>query len=186
MKSARPAWRRRLLPAAVALAALNLLVLAVYTLPRSLSLRKAAERAAAARAELAQARAVREALQAQMEAVSANAKDTRRFYEVIGPSDRELLPVLEEVERIARVPGLKIGRRGYRQAKIKGAARLQRVSISVPIEGSYEDLVRFLDRVEASPRFLTVDKVALSNSGQGGMQLSVQLSAYFTGVGPVP
>jgi Tfp pilus assembly protein PilO len=50
--------------------------------------------------------------------------------------------------------------------------------MTLPLGGSYEELVGFLRDVEASPRFLTVDRVSMRAEGDGGARLQVELSTY--------
>ncbi|HKQ63167.1 MAG TPA: GspMb/PilO family protein [Candidatus Polarisedimenticolaceae bacterium] len=59
---------------------------------------------------------------------------------------------------------------------------LERFAMTVPLEGSYGDLRRFLRAVEASSKFLVVEQVALVENKQGGvlLQLNVVLASYFT------
>jgi len=50
--------------------------------------------------------------------------------------------------------------------------------MSLPIEGSYPQLVGFLRSVERSSRFLTVDGVQLRADAESGGSLQVDLSTY--------
>lgn len=59
---------------------------------------------------------------------------------------------------------------------------LDRSEMTVPLEGGYENLRRFLQAVEASETFLVVERVALGESAEGGesvLQLNVTLVTYF-------
>jgi len=57
-------------------------------------------------------------------------------------------------------------------------ARVERVVVTLPLEGSYAQLVGFLRQVETSPRFLTVDGVSMRADAETGAALQVELSAY--------
>lgn len=62
---------------------------------------------------------------------------------------------------------------------------LDRYDISLPLEGSYSDLRRFLQAVESSEKFLIVEKVALRQSSDPAargkkLQLNIDLATYFT------
>jgi Tfp pilus assembly protein PilO len=174
----RPFWKRRLLPAFLALAALNLLVLAAWTAPRTLRLRNATARVEAARETLEEEQAQAEQVQERASAIDANARDLARFYEtVVGTEQADLLPTLEEIEEMARAPGLSPGRRSFRRDEIEDVA-LERVSVVLPLEGSYEQLVGFLQEVERSPRFLTVDRISLRGEVDREATLQVELSAF--------
>ena len=61
--------------------------------------------------------------------------------------------------------------------------RLLRIKVTLPLEGSYAQLVAFLERVERSKHFLTVDRIALTGDTDGAANLQVELSAYFRSEG---
>jgi Tfp pilus assembly protein PilO len=177
VKPPRPAWRTRLVPLFLVLAAVNLLVLLAWTLPRGYRLRNASARAGAARAEVEQQRALVTGLRDRTQAVRENGRDLARFYErLVGPEQTELLPTLREVERMARLPGLSPGGRSFARETIDGT-QVERVSVTLPLEGSYTQLVGFLREVERSPRFLTVDGVSM-RSTEDRAALQVVLSMY--------
>lgn len=177
MRVERPFWRRWLLPAFVALAALNLLLLAVWTLPRGLRQRSASARLAAAQLEAQRERDATGRLRERISAIGSNTADVQRFYARFTGTERtDLVPTLEAVEQMARSPGLRPGSRAYGRSEVKNAP-LERVAITLPLSGSYDQLVGFLREVERSPRFLTVDGVSL-RADQGSARLQVEISAY--------
>jgi Tfp pilus assembly protein PilO len=179
--SQRGLWRRLLLPV-LALLGLNGLVLAAYTLPRTLQVKSATARAEEVRKELAREREANAVLRRQAEAIRANAADAARFYrEFVVGSRAELIPLLEDIDRMATEPGLKPSARTYQLEDVKGAD-LTRVEVLLAVEGSYDQLVGFLERVERSKHFLTIDRIGLSaGSATGSPSLKVELSAYLKG-----
>ena len=185
---ARPFWRRRLLPVAVVAAGLNLLVLVAFTVPRSWRLSRVASRAGSLRDEVARERALTTAQKARVDTALTNTRDVERFYkEMVQRREESLLPTLEDIEAMAHQPGLVAGKRAYTREAVKGAP-ITRVAIRLPLEGSYQNLVGFLEKVERGKRFLTVDKIAISQSSEergGGARLQVELSAFFKERAPV-
>lgn len=182
MRPDRPAWRRQLLPLFVGLAALNLIVLVAWTVPRGYRLRNATARADASRVELARQKQVVGALRDRASAVRSNGRDLARFYgELVGTERAEMLATLQEVERMARLPGLHPGGRSFAREPVEGTP-VERVSVTLPLEGSYPQLVGFLREVERSPRFLTVDRVAM-RSEETQARLQVVLSMYVRAAG---
>jgi Tfp pilus assembly protein PilO len=181
-KPSQPFWRRRLLPVVVIAAGLNLLVLVAFTVPRSWRLSRVASRAGSLREEVARERALTTAQKMLVDTAQGNARDLERFYrDLVERREESLLPTLEEIETMARQPGLAAGKRGYTREAIKDTP-LTRVAIKLPLEGSYQNLVGFLEEVERGKRFLTVDKIALSpNRDDRGSRakLQVELSAFF-------
>jgi hypothetical protein len=172
-----PFWRRRLLPAFLVLSGLNLVALAAWTGPRYWRQRNAATRAQAARAEVERQRATVHGLRERASAIRGNGADVQRFYRSAGTERADLLPTLEAIEDMARGPGLKPGARSFKREDVPDA-RVERVVVTLPLEGSYAQLVGFLREVERSPRFLTVDRVAMSADHDGATTLQVELSAY--------
>jgi Tfp pilus assembly protein PilO len=94
-----------------------------------------------------------------------------------GGEKADLLPTLKAIEDLARSPGLRPGGRSFQRDEVADA-RVERVAVTLPLEGSYEQLVGFLREVEASPRFLTVDRVSMRAEAEGGARLQVELSTY--------
>jgi Tfp pilus assembly protein PilO len=178
----RPSWRTRLLPLFVGLAAVNLLVFLAWTLPRGYRLRNATTRVAAARVEVARQRELVRSLRDRSAALVANRSDLERFYgKLVGPATTELLPALQEVERMARLPGLRPGGRSFQQADVDDT-RVERITVTLPLSGTYQQLVGFLREVEQSPRFLTVDRVFMRH-GDAGTELQVTMSMYVRAAG---
>lgn len=178
MSDARPFWRTRLVPALAALLGANLLLLVAWTGPRYWRERGAAARSEAARAEVARQRAATVALRERAAAIRANGVDLERFYRSLAGTEKaDLLPTLTAVEELARAPGLRPGGRSYKREEVPDA-RVERVAVTLPLEGTYSQLVSFLREVERSPRFLTVDRVALRGDDEGAATLQVELSTY--------
>jgi Tfp pilus assembly protein PilO len=174
----KPFWQRRLLPAFVALAVLNGVVLLAWTLPRSLRQKNAAERAVAARVEVERERERLAAQRQRSETIRANRVDLEHFYgSLAGSEKQDLLPTLEAIEELVKAPGLQPSGRQIRREEVEKTP-LEQVTVTMPIEGSYAELVGFLRGVERSPRFLTVDSVALRADREVGGALQVELSTY--------
>lgn len=174
----RPFWRAKLLPLFLGLLALNALAFVAWTLPRSLRQRNAQARAASARAELLLEKQRAQALVDRAQAIRANGADLERFYATLaGDEKQDLFQSLEAVEELAREPGLQLATRSVRREDVDGAP-LERVVMTLPLEGSYPQLVGFLRGVERSKRFLTVDGVALRADAESGGSLQVDLSTY--------
>ncbi len=59
--------------------------------------------------------------------------------------------------------------------------RVERFQIVLPLQGDYQNLRRFIARVENSGNFLVIDRIALSGAKEGGsqLQLNVQIGTYF-------
>lgn len=177
----QPLWRRLLRPLLILLG-YNAIVFAVYTLPRSMRAQSIKARVETLRAEAERERATVAQLRQRVEALRANTKDTERLYrEVLGDRGKDLVPTIEEVEKIASDLGLKPLNRSFDHARVAGLP-LVRTVIHMPLRGTYSQLVSFLDRVERSKRFLVVDQVSLREQG-GQADLTVAVATYFRAEG---
>jgi Tfp pilus assembly protein PilO len=56
---------------------------------------------------------------------------------------------------------------------------LMEVEISTAVEGDYESLVSFLDKLEHSENFYVLDSLALASSSVGKLRLNFQLRTFF-------
>jgi len=173
-----PFWRRRLLPAFLALLGVNVVAFVAWTGPRYWMQKNAARRAEAARAEVESQRQAALALRERAAAIRENATDVERFQRSLAGAEKaDLLPALRAIDDLARAPGLRPGARAFQREEVQDA-RVERVAVTLPLEGSYEQLVGFLREIETSPRFLTVDRVSMRAEIEGGARLQVELSTY--------
>jgi Tfp pilus assembly protein PilO len=181
-----PFWRRRLLPAFLVLLGVNVLALAVWTGPRYWMQKNAARRAETAKTEVDRQRKATTALRERASAIRGNATDAERFERSLAGAEKaDLLPTLKAIEDLARAPGLRPGPRSFQREDVQDAP-VQRVAVTLPLEGSYDQLVGFLREVEAAPRFLTVDEVSIRAQSEGGARLQVQLSTYLRQAAAAP
>lgn len=177
----RPLWRRRLLAPALVLAGLNAAVLSAYTLPRIWQARSVASRRQTLGAEVERERARLRALTDKAAAIRDNERDAERLLkELVGSKADTLLPLLRRIEATASELGLETARATYKPENLTGVP-LVRFVITLPVSGTYRELVSFLDRLERLPQFVTVDKLGIRGQ-QGGQELTdldLTLSAYF-------
>jgi Tfp pilus assembly protein PilN len=185
----RPSLRRVLFYAWTALVVANLGLLAAFTLPRTLEERNLELRAARLNEDIEAARRRNQALKTRDEAAARNAADMARFYRtVVGTREQTLLPVLAEIQAAARDLQLATGSQSY-EAKALDDAPLVRFRIRMPVSGSYGQVTAFLDRLEQSALFLTIDEVKLRErpqDGAGAADLNLSFSAYFRDTQPRP
>jgi hypothetical protein len=59
------------------------------------------------------------------------------------------------------------------------ARGLMQVDINTAVEGDYDSLVKFLDKLEHSDNFYVLDSLALASSTLGKLRLNVTLRTYF-------
>jgi len=174
----RPFWRRWLLWPALGLLVLNLGTFAAYTFPRRLQERTLAARAVTLREEVERERRVNEGLRRQSQVIGANAQDMQRFLRQVVAGRDSLSAILEELERSAQDLGLRTERRSYNREELDKLP-LVRFEVTLALFGSHGQLMGFLDALERSPRFITVDRVKYQDREGGAPELNVTISAYF-------
>ena len=176
----KPRWHVLIKPVA-ALAVLNLALLVVWTIPRFIQQRSLASRAQTLDRELARERARVGEQRARVALLEANARDEKRFLEQVVPRRRSaLVPLLYDLSTMAREHGLTPKTASYNRTPMKGAP-LTEFNITMPVTGTYQQLVGFLQTVERSKHFVTIDSVSISQSGGAGApaSLSVAFTTYF-------
>lgn len=161
---------------------LNAAVFVTFTLPRSLQQRGLAERGQVLRREVELERQRVAAVRERSDAIQANLKDADRFFESTVPVRQSgLVPILKDIEDLAREQGLKVGGQSFNAEPVKGAP-LARLAVSMPVTGGYSQLVGFLEGLEHLPHFITLDQMAVRSSrGDQGQetQLNLTISSYF-------
>ena len=175
----RRRWRDRLRVPLFTLAALNVAVYLAYTMPRSLKERSAAARASVLRGELERDRRIAASLRDRSDAMNTNRLDTDRFYARLGPKGT-LAQVRAEITTLARELGLKVGGLSYSPEGVKGGEGVAQLQMRMGVSGTYHELAAFLDRLERSPYFVTVDQIQIGKREQGGEAgLDITLSAFY-------
>jgi len=175
----RRRWRDRLRIPLFTLAALNVAVYLAYTMPRSLGERSAAARASVLRGEVERDRRVTAALRDRSDAMKTNRLDIDRFYARLGPKGT-LAQVRAEITTLARELGLKVGGFSYAAEGVKGGEGVAQLQTRMNVSGTYRELAAFLDRLERSTYFVTVDQIQIGKRDQGGEAgLDITLSAFY-------
>jgi type IV pilus assembly protein PilO len=89
-------------------------------------------------------------------------------------SRRDLPKLVTTLAGLAKRRGLSIPAVNY-QAERFESEEFQKVGLTFAIAGPYGDIRRFLDDLERSSPFLTIEAVTLTRSHKDGAQLEVQL-----------
>lgn len=177
---------RRWLPAAV-FVLLNLGVLAAYYLVYS---GRAADRVArydrltSTRQQLGAERDRLERVLARLENAQAGLDE---FYgERLGTEGERLTGVIAEIRDLARTAGLEPSAINYTLEPLEDHGMVRR-ALNFTVAGRYLDLRRLINLLELSSFFITLDRVGLTEGGQGvELRISLELSALFAQSGAVP
>lgn len=171
-------WRRYLLAPLAVLLAVNAVAWVGYTLPRSLEHERIAGRVAQLARLVREQRVRTEALTTLAESIRSNERDSERlFREVVCPTERAFLDLIEDLERAVVSSGLLPDRRTIRRDAIEELG-LARYSVSLPASGSYRQLVDLIDEIESAPAFVIIEEIRLASADAGSASLRVELSTY--------
>ena|ERR1035438_6722065 len=80
--------------------------------------------------------------------------------------------ILREFTRIATESGVNVHQEGFQPDDIEGSDTMRMLSMQVGCEGSYQNLTKFVNLVDKSPRFLLIENMHL-NAVQNGQTLNV-------------
>jgi Tfp pilus assembly protein PilO len=175
-------WRRRRLwlPGAV-LTLLALLALLGYRLALAGRVGLRAGEVSARREVLAEVSAKRRAAEDLLQRAQANRAALDGMYEGrLGSQARRLTAVMLQVKQLARQAGL-VGVQAidYGDQLIEGLP-LRRKSIGFSAQGSYEQLRSFINLLELSDSFLTLEEVRVQDPSQTGtLSLQIRLFTLF-------
>jgi Tfp pilus assembly protein PilO len=83
-----------------------------------------------------------------------------------------------DLDEISRSAGLRADKVTFTQHNADARGLIQ-VDISTAIEGDYESLINFLNRLGHSDNFYVLDSMELASSSGGKLRLNLQLRTYF-------
>lgn len=112
-------------------------------------------------AELEERKAELATLTGSESLAARNAEAIQRFWDdVVRERSPGLTEAWDEIDRLASETNVTRGRTGYNREVLD--VGLEQIKASMPVEGRYFDLVRFINRLERSERFFLVEEVRLS------------------------
>ena len=121
-------------------------------------------------------------LQSRVARAAANATAVDEFWtETVRVRVPGLTEAWEEIDRLASESDVLKGRTSYDRDLLD--VGLEQIKATMPVEGDYFDLVRFINRLERSPRFFLVEEVRLSqgNADDADIRLDCAISFYLRG-----
>lgn len=87
--------------------------------------------------------------------------------------------LVSELERAAAEAGVRAGRVDFHPRPVRDRPELTRLEITTTVEGSYANLLRFLDALERSGNFCLLDRLSLVAGTRGGsLKLDLGLTTY--------
>jgi Tfp pilus assembly protein PilO len=168
--------RRLIVPLLVAIAAnIALYAFAVYPLERRVA--TAGARAEAAAAARRAAESNHKDAQATVIGMDRADEELKKFYNSILPTDQTGARRITYVRlaRMAREAGLRTERGTIESASIDDS-RLSRLRMTMTLEGEYDEIRRFIHRIETAPEFTVIEDVAVQRGADEGSTLVLELA----------
>ena len=167
--------RRMILPLAIlAVANLAALLLVVYPLSRRVAATE--QRAQDVAVQLARATQEYRGARATLEGRERTDKQLERFYAEVLPRDQAAARRITylKLAQLSRDADLLYERRSFTTEDPEKDSALTRLDISVPLNGEYGDIRRFIHTLETAPEFIVIRDVA---AGQGDRRKEVVADA---------
>lgn len=169
-------WRRRLrlwLPALLFFL-LNVVALVVYQSRFAGRAEVTQEELQEAKRELSSLEHRRQRAETRLDQVSTTRSAVRDFYDRrLAPESERLTRIIAEVKELASRAGLTPRSISYPSESIEDFG-LRKRSFVFSVEGRYADLRKFINLLELSDSFLTLEQVSLSGAS-GGNRLNIRL-----------
>jgi Tfp pilus assembly protein PilO len=103
--------------------------------------------------------------------------------EVLSTREEQLVVVMQELTRLCAEFRIDLNTVAIKNEILREEG-LDRFAMVVPLEGGYSNLRRFLQAVEASDKFMVVERVALDGATQGAasrnLHLNITVASYFS------
>lgn len=169
-------WRRRLwvwLPALVFFV-LNLALFSTYRLVVAGRLQAARQQLASKEKTLGQLRHQSEALNRRVVAARSTAERMHELYQDrFSTQSRRFTAVTAEIRDLARRAGLAPSAMSYPSEEIEDYGLVKR-SFTFSVQGTYQQLRQFINLLELTPSFVTLEQVSLN--GEEGARLGIRLN----------
>ena len=176
------AEHRRVVYALIAGVVINFLVFGFFVYPLQRDVANVEQRTRAAEEALAAAQADYARANGTLTGKDRALKELDTFYSSVLAQDltgaRRL--TFARLAQLAAKSQLDFERRKYEPVVERGS-NLTRLKVTMDLAGSYGDIRDFIHEIEASPEFVVIDDVGLTEGVQSGdaLRLTLQLSTYF-------
>jgi len=94
------------------------------------------------------------------------------------PSGAGYSAISEDLGGLSRSAGLRSDSITFHQHPADARGLVQ-IDIATAVEGDYDSLIQFLNKLEHSENFYVLDSLALASDTQGKLRLNLQLRTYF-------
>jgi hypothetical protein len=165
---------------------LNAALLALVVLPLSRKVRGGEQQSQTAMLELGNARRDFNAARATVTGKGQADSELKKFYQEVLPADqsgaRRILYL--SIDQLARKSNLTVVRYNF-DSETDRRSDLQKLTMTLNLEGAYNNIRRFIHQLETSPEFRVLESVALAQGEEGerGLNVTALVSTYFRTAG---
>ncbi|MEP7365180.1 MAG: type 4a pilus biogenesis protein PilO [Acidobacteriota bacterium] len=92
--------------------------------------------------------------------------------------------ILTEIGAMAKQAGITPREHSFTIDPVEGSDVFSMMTITANYEGTYGDLIQFVNAVDRSPRFLIIDSIAAQPQQSGGLQARFKMNAFLRDVVP--
>lgn len=118
--------------------------------------------------------------------IPAIQEDCDKFEESLYPASKGYSSVSAELDSIASKAGLVIESSGFRQSEIKGREKMEQVEIETVVDGSYSQVVHFLNGLQRSQNVYAVEaldaKADAAQGANGRVHVQLHIKTYFRNI----
>ncbi len=82
--------------------------------------------------------------------------------------------IVTELSKLAKEAGIRPKEHSFLMEPVEGSTDLTMMTVNGAYEGTYADLIQFINRIDRSPRFLIIDNLSAAPQQQAG-QLNVSI-----------
>jgi Tfp pilus assembly protein PilO len=173
--------RRVVVPLAIALL-VNVLVYVLFVYPLAQRVANVEQRNQAAGRSLTAAQAEFAQANGTLTGKDRASTELATFYKDVLPTDLSAARRLTQLRlrQLARQSDLRFTRDRYEELEVRDST-LRRLSITMVLTGSYEDMRTFIYQLETSEEFVIIDNVELAGSSEstGAQVVTLEMSTYF-------
>ncbi|PWT89723.1 MAG: hypothetical protein C5B54_08460 [Acidobacteria bacterium] len=158
---------------------LNVAIFALVVLPNRQRITRSQGDYENLRKQVSSAKAANEELHARFQRLQQSKKDLDTIYsKVFVPRKQGVTDIRLELEKMIKANQVRRQDPSYNYKKFP-EFKLQEYTLSLPVEGSYANIRRFINAIEGSEHFLILERVDLSTEKTSDtLNLDFQLSTY--------
>jgi len=156
IKLSQKMWLLLILPT------VGIIILSVFlTMPKFKEIKRLDADIQKARSELAQTRSIANSKEQLIDAIG-ELKGSIDYYAMRIPSEKGMSWLLIELSKIARATGVKYST--ITPLPIQKVDAYLKIPIKIEIQSSYHNLGRYLNMIETSKRFISVDNITITST----------------------